>query len=107
MGLQNKGVDYFCEHIYPQIKDIRTNMIVNVSGSCCEDYAGVPHALTNWAHSGHRTEHILSEREARGMAFGVTARRGFGCGKAVRKAYDKTLIVKLSPNVTNVAEHSP
>ena len=86
VGLQNKGVDYFCEHIYPQIKDIDTNMIVNVSGSSPEDYASCPNVKDG------------------GMAFGVTCAGASSVVKAVRKAYHKTLIVKLSPNVTDIAE---
>ena len=105
VGLQNKGVDYFCEHIYPQIKDIRTNMIVNVSGSCCEDYAECA-ACINELERIPAIELNISCPNVKqgGMAFGVTAEGAAAVGKAVRKAYDKTLIVKLSPNVTNVAD---
>lgn len=105
VGLQNKGVDYFCEHIYPQIKDIRTNMIVNVSGSCCEDYAECA-ARINELERIPAIELNISCPNVKqgGMAFGVTAEGASAVVKAVRKAYDKTLIVKLSPNVTNVAD---
>ena len=102
VGLQNKGVDYFCEHIYPQIKDIRTNMIVNVSGSCCEDYAECA-ARINELERIPAIELNISCPNVKqgGMAFGVTAEGASAVVKAVRKAYDKTLIVKLSPNVCN------
>lgn len=105
VGLQNKGVDYFCTHIYPRIKDYRTHMMVNVSGNSPEDYAacaariaelpGIPAIELNIScpnvHDG-------------GMAFGVTCSGAASVVKAVRKAYDKTLIVKLSPNVTDITE---
>ena len=105
VGLQNKGVDYFCEHIYPQIKDIDTNMIVNVSGSSPEDYAecaaridaleGIPAIELNISCPNVKDG---------GMAFGVTCAGAESVVKAVRERYHKTLIVKLSPNVTNIAD---
>lgn len=105
VGLQNKGVDYFCTHIYPQIKDIRTNMIVNVSGSCSEDYAECA-ARINELDNIPAIELNISCPNVRqgGMAFGVTTEGASQVVKAVRKAYDKTLIVKLSPNVTSIAD---
>lgn len=105
VGLQNKGVDYFCTHIYPQIKDIRTNMIVNVSGSCPEDYAECA-ARINELDNIPAIELNISCPNVRqgGMAFGVTTEGASQVLKAVRKAYDKTLIVKLSPNVTSIAD---
>ena len=104
VGLQNKGVDYFAEHIYPQIKDFNSAAIVNVSGSSPEDYAecaarvaaldNIPAIELNIScpnvHDG-------------GMAFGVTCSGAASVVKAVRAAYPKTLIVKLSPNVTDIA----
>ena len=105
VGLQNKGVDYFCEHIYPLIKDIDTNMIVNVSGSTVDDYAecaaridaldGIPAIELNISCPNVRQG---------GMAFGVTTKGAAAVVKAVRQRYHKTLIVKLSPNVTDIAE---
>ena len=105
VGLQNKGVDYFCEHIYPQVKDIDTNIIVNVSGSSPEDYAecaaridaldGIPAIELNIS--------CPNVKEG-GMAFGVTCQGASSVVKAVRRAYHKTLIVKLSPNVTDITE---
>ena len=105
VGLQNKGVDYFCTHIYPQLKDIDTRWIVNVSGSSPEDYAecaaridsldGVPAIELNISCPNVKDG---------GMAFGVTCQGAESVVKAVRERYHKTLIVKLSPNVTDIAE---
>ena len=105
VGLQNKGVEYFCEHIYPQIKDIDTNMIVNVSGSSPEDYAECA-ARIDALENIPAIELNISCPNVKdgGMAFGVTCQGASSVVKAVRQAYHKTLIVKLSPNVTNIAE---
>ena len=105
VGLQNKGVDYFCEHIYPQIKDIDTNMIVNVSGSSPEDYAECA-ARIDALENIPAIELNISCPNGKdgGMAFGVTCAGAASVVKAVRQRYHKTLIVKLSPNVTDIAE---
>ena len=105
VGLQNKGVDYFCEHIYPQIKDIDTNMIVNVSGSSPDDYAECA-ARIDALDNIPAIELNISCPNVKdgGMAFGVTCDGAASVVKAVRKRYNKTLIVKLSPNVTNIAD---
>lgn len=105
VGLQNKGVDYFCSHIYPQIKDIDTNMIVNVSGSSPEDYAECA-ARIDALEKIPAIELNISCPNVKdgGMAFGVTYSGAASVVKAVRQAYHKTLIVKLSPNVTDIAE---
>ena len=105
VGLQNKGVDYFCENIYPQIKDIDTNMIVNVSGSAPDDYAECA-ARINKLDNIPAIELNISCPNVKqgGMAFGVTCEGAASVVRAVRKRYDKTLIVKLSPNVTSVAD---
>lgn len=105
VGLQNKGVDYFCEHIYPEVKDIGTNMIVNVSGSSPEDYAECA-ARINELDNIPAIELNISCPNVRqgGMAFGVTCSGAASVVKAVRARYDKTMIVKLSPNVTDIAE---
>ena len=105
VGLQNKGVDYFCEHIYPQIKDIDTNMIVNVSGSSPEDYAECA-ARIDALEKIPAIELNVSCPNVKdgGMAFGVTCAGAESVVKAVRERYHKTLIVKLSPNVTDIAE---
>ena len=105
VGLQNKGVEYFCSNIYPQIKDINTNMIVNVSGSTLEDYASCA-ARINELDNIPAIELNIScpNVKAGGMAFGVTASGAASVVKAVREMYNKTLIVKLSPNVTSVVD---
>ena len=105
VGIQNKGVDYFCEHIYPQIKDIDTNMIVNVSGSSPDDYAECA-ARIDALDNIPAIELNISCPNVKdgGMAFGVTCDGAASVVKAVRKRYNKTLIVKLSPNVTNIAD---
>lgn len=105
VGLQNKGVDYFCEHIYPQIKDIDTRMIVNVSGSSPEDYAECA-ARIDALEKIPAIELNISCPNVRdgGMAFGVTCAGAESVVRAVRERYHKTLIVKLSPNVTDIAE---
>ena len=105
VGLQNKGVDYFCEHIYPQICDIDSNMIVNVSGSSVEDYSECASRI-NALEKIPAIELNISCPNVRqgGMAFGVTCEGAAAVVSAVRKHYDKTLIVKLSPNVTNIAD---
>ena len=105
VGLQNKGVDYFCEKIYPTIKDYKTNMIVNVSGSAIEDYVATAERI-NALDNIPAIELNISCPNVKqgGMAFGVTAKGAEEVVSAVRKAYDKTLIVKLSPNVTDITE---
>ena len=105
VGLQNKGVDYFCEHIYPQVKNLGTNVIVNVSGSSPEDYAECA-ARINELDNIPAIELNISCPNVKdgGMAFGVTCQGASSVVKAVRARYGKTLIVKLSPNVTDIAE---
>jgi dihydroorotate dehydrogenase (NAD+) catalytic subunit len=105
VGLQNKGVDYFIQHIYPEIKDIKTNMIVNVSGSDIESYVKTAEAI-NELEAIPAIELNISCPNVKqgGMAFGVSAKGASEVVKAVREVYKKTLIVKLSPNVTDIAE---
>ena len=105
VGLQNKGVDYFIDQIYPQIKDIRTNMIVNVSGSAIEDYVQTAEKI-NELEAIPAIELNISCPNVKqgGMAFGVTSKGASEVVKAVREVYKKTLIVKLSPNVTDITE---
>lgn len=105
VGLQNKGVNYFVEHIYPRVKDIDTNIIVNVSGSTIEDYvetASIINELDNIA----AIELNISCPNVKqgGMSFGVTTQGAEEVTKAVRSVYRKPLIVKLSPNVTDISE---
>ena len=105
VGLQNKGVDYFCEHIYPQIKDIGTNMIVNVSGSSPKDYAECAARVARLERIPAIELNISCPNVKQGgMAFGVTTKGAASVVRAVRQRYHKTLIVKLSPNVTDIAE---
>ena len=105
VGLQNKGVDYFCQHIYPQIKDIRTNIIVNVSGNSPEDYAECAARIGELENIPAIELNISCPNVKHGgMAFGTTAEGAASVVKAVRKAYNKTLIVKLSPNVTSITD---
>lgn len=105
VGLQNKGVDYFCEQIYPRIKDIDTRMIVNVSGSTVDDYAECA-ARIDALEKIPAIELNISCPNVRqgGMAFGTTCEGAASVVRAVRERYHKTLIVKLSPNVTSIAD---
>lgn len=105
VGLQNKGVDYFCEHIYPTIFGYDTVMIVNVSGSQVEDYIETAEKI-NALERIPAIELNISCPNVKegGMAFGVTCAGAASVVRAVRAVYDKTLIVKLSPNVTDITE---
>lgn len=104
VGLQNKGVDYFCEHIYPQLKDIDSNVLVNVSGSSPEDYAECAARIDALEEiPGIELNISCPNVKDGGMAFGVTCEGAASVVRAVRKRYSKTLIVKLSPNVTDIA----
>ncbi len=105
VGLQNKGVDYFCNHIYPQIRGIKTNWIVNVSGSSPDDYAECA-ARIDALDDIPAIELNISCPNVKdgGMAFGTTCQGAENVVRAVRERYHKTLIVKLSPNVTNIAD---
>lgn len=105
VGLQNKGVDYFVEHIYPRIKDIDTQMIVNVSGSAIEDYVATAARISELEHIPAIELNISCPNVKQGgMAFGVTTKGAEEVTRAVREVYHKTLIVKLSPNVTSIAD---
>ena len=105
VGLQNKGVDYFCSSIYPRIKDVDTNMIVNVSGSSPDDYAECAARIDALDHIPAIELNISCPNvKDGGMAFGVTCEGAASVVRAVRARYHKTLIVKLSPNVTNIAD---
>ena len=105
VGLQNKGVDYFCDHIYPSIRDYDTAMIVNVSGSQLEDYIETAEKI-NALDDIPAIELNISCPNVKegGMAFGVTCAGAASVVRAVRQVYNKTLIVKLSPNVTDITE---
>ncbi len=105
VGLQNKGVDNFIRNIYPGIKDIDTNFIVNVNGSTIDEYIAVSERI-NELEKIPAIELNISCPNVKegGMAFGVSLPAAEAVVKAVRKVYKKTLIVKLSPNVTSIAE---
>ncbi len=105
VGLQNKGSDYFCKVIYPQIAALPTNIIVNVSGSSPDDYAACA-AKMNALSAVPAIELNISCPNVKhgGMAFGMSTEGATSVVRAVRAKYDKTLIVKLSPNVTDIAE---
>ena len=105
VGLQNKGVDYFVEHIYPQIKDLDTRILVNVSGSTIDDYAETAGRLASLDKIPAIELNISCPNvKEGGMAFGTSCKSAASVVKAVRAAYPGTLIVKLSPNVTDITE---
>jgi len=105
VGLQNKGIDYFISDIYPKIKHYKTNIIVNVSGSKLEDYVAVAEKLNELTHISAIELNISCPNvKTGGMAFGTSCESAAEVTRAIRKAYKKTLIVKLSPNVTSIAE---
>lgn len=105
IGLQNKGVDYFIKSIYPAISDFPTNVIVNVSGSTVEEYESVAEKI-NELEKIPAIELNISCPNVKegGMAFGTSCASAQAVTRAVRKVYKKTLIVKLSPNVTSIVE---
>jgi len=105
VGLQNKGVDYFVEHLYPVIKDYDTHMIVNVSGSTVEDYVACAEKLADLDKMPAIELNISCPNvKEGGMAFGTSCQSAAQVTREVRKVFPKTLIVKLSPNVTDVTE---
>ena len=105
VGLQNKGVDYFISHIYPTVKDFDTNIIVNVSGSTVEEYVETAEKL-NFLEKIPAIELNISCPNVKegGMAFGTSCMSAAQVVKAVRRVYKNELIVKLSPNVTDISE---
>lgn len=105
VGLQNKGVRHFCQEIYPTIKHLDTAIVVNVSGSTIEDYVATAEMINDLEHIPAIELNISCPNvKEGGMAFGVTCLGAASVVQAVRKVYDKTLIVKLSPNVTDITE---
>ena len=105
VGLQNKGVNYFAETIYPRIRTIDTNIIVNVSGSTVEDYIATAERIAQLEQIPAIELNISCPNVKEvGMAFGTSCKSASKVVKAVRKVYPKTLIVKLSPNVTDITE---
>lgn len=105
VGLQNKGVDYFIDNIYPRLTQYKSEIIVNISGSCVDDYAAVASKLNALPRINAIEVNISCPNvKTGGMAFGTTAAGAASVTKAVRNAFDKTVIVKLSPNVTDITE---
>lgn len=105
VGLQNKGADYFCKHIYPQVSKYDTNVIVNVNGSTIEEYIELTQRINELEHISAIELNISCPNVKQGgMAFGTSCPMAEAVTKAVREVYSKTLIVKLSPNVTSISE---
>ena len=105
VGLQNKGIDHFIENIYPRIKEFDSHIIANVNGSTVEEYVGLTERINELDHIPAIELNISCPNvKEGGMAFGVSCPSAIAVTEAVRKVYDKTLIVKLSPNVTDIAE---
>ena len=105
VGLQNKGVDYFIEHIYPEIKSIPTNILVNVSGSTVADYAATAEKISALENiPGIELNISCPNVKEGGMAFGTSCASAAEVVRTVRKVYHKHLMVKLSPNVSNIQE---
>lgn len=105
VGLQNKGVDYFIEHIYPRMQQYNTNVIVNANGSTLEEYVELCERLNELDHIPAIELNISCPNvKEGGMAFGVSCVSAERVTRAVREVYKKTMIVKLSPNVTDIAD---
>ena len=105
VGLQNKGIVHFRDNIYPKLKKYNTNVIANVSGSTIESYVAVAEIMNTLDHIAAIELNISSPNvKEGGMAFGTSCASAKEVTKAVRSVYNKTLIVKLSPNVTNIAD---
>ena len=105
VGLQNKGVDYFIGHIYPEIKDIQSNILVNVSGSTVADYVAMAEKINELDKiPGIELNISCPNVKEGGMAFGTSCVSAAEDVKAVRQVYHKHLMVKLSPNVTSIQE---
>lgn len=105
VGLQNKGVDHFCKVIYPKLIDFNTQIIVNVSGSTIEEYVEVASRINELEHIPAIELNISCPNvKEGGMAFGVVPSTATQVTKAVRDVYKKVLMVKLSPNVTSIAD---
>lgn len=105
VGLQNVGVDAFCERIYHRIKDIDTNIIVNVSGSSTEEYCNVAEKIDALDNIPAIELNISCPNVKKGgMGFGTNPDMAAQVVSEVRKVYHKTMIVKLTPNVTNIVE---
>ncbi|MBP6978837.1 MAG: dihydroorotate dehydrogenase [Bacteroidales bacterium] len=105
VGLQNKGIDYFTEQIYPRIRDLDTHIIANVNGSTIEEYVSVTEKLKKLESIPAMELNISCPNvKEGGMAFGISCPSASAVTKAVREVWDRTLIVKLSPNVTDIRD---
>ncbi|MCF8358665.1 MAG: dihydroorotate dehydrogenase [Prolixibacteraceae bacterium] len=105
VGLQNKGVDYFIEHIYPEISKYSTHVIINVNGSSIEEYVSLAERINELENIPAIELNISCPNvKEGGMAFGTNLKMAEQVTREVRKAYNKTLIVKLSPNVTCISD---
>jgi len=105
VGLQNKGIDYFEQHIYPRVSAFDTNVIINVNGNYVEEYVALAERINNLEKIAAIELNISCPNvKMGGMAFGTNADSAREVTRAVRSVYDKTLIIKLSPNVTNIAD---
>ncbi len=105
VGLQNKGVEHFCHDTYPRLMHLDTAVLVNVSGSTIEDYVATAERLADLEHiPGIELNISCPNVKEGGMAFGVTCAGAAEVVRAVRAVYPKTLMVKLSPNVTDITE---
>ncbi|MBR5651435.1 MAG: dihydroorotate dehydrogenase [Bacteroidales bacterium] len=105
VGLQNKGVGFFETDIYPKVKDFNTNVIANVAGSSIESYVEVARRMNRLEHIAAIELNISCPNVKQGgMSFGTKPESAREITSAVREVYDKTLIVKLTPNVTSVVD---
>lgn len=105
VGLQNKGIDYFINTIYPTIKNLGTEIIPNINGSIVEEYIEVAEKLNDVAGINVLELNISCPNvKEGGMAFGVSCPAAIAVTRAVREVFDKIIIVKLSPNVTDITE---
>lgn len=105
VGLQNKGVEYFIDYIYPKIKDVNTSIFVNVSGSTIEDYIETASRINELDKiPGIELNISCPNVKEGGMAFGTSCLSASQVVKAVRNVYSKELMVKLSPNVTSITD---
>lgn len=105
VGLQNKGVDFFCKNINPKLTKYTTNVLVNVSGSTIDDYVATAERINELDNIPAIELNISCPNvKEGGMAFGTSTESAFKVVEAVRKVYKKHLMVKLSPNVTSIAD---
>jgi dihydroorotate dehydrogenase (NAD+) catalytic subunit len=105
VGLQNKGIDYFIHNIYPRIKEYGTHLIANVNGSTVEDYIELTEKVNELSHISAIELNISCPNvKEGGMSFGISCPSAEAVTREVRKVCSKHLMVKLSPNVTDITE---